>query len=431
MSSLLFVQFYVCFCCLLSKTSALTDTITPTLSLSDGKTLVSKHGKFELGFFSPGSSKNRYLGIWYKNIRVTTVVWVANRERPIKDLSGTFMVNSSGNLLLVNSPNGVVWSSNSSGQVQNPVTQLLDSGNLVIKEEKDVNSEAYVWQSFDYPCDTLLPGMKLGWDLKVGLNRRLSSWKNSEDPSPGDLTLGIELHEYPEGVIRKGSTKYFRTGPWNGIRISGTPNLKSNSLYSLNFISNEEEVYYTYQFYNESIIGSLVLNQTTSLVERHIWLEAEQIWKTVSSRPQDYCDDYGACGANGLCNILATPVCQCLIGFKPKSPDRWKSIDTSQGCIRNKPLDCKSTEGFNKFVNLKLPDTTNSWFPTDGGDLYIRMSASSLEGTKNGTTGKSDPGEAKDGTKWIIPVTVVVPIAVISGIILVIYYNWKGRTTTK
>lgn len=32
-----------------------------------------------LALFSPGSTKNRYLGIWYKKISIKTVVWVANR----------------------------------------------------------------------------------------------------------------------------------------------------------------------------------------------------------------------------------------------------------------------------------------------------------------------------------------------------------------
>ncbi|RXH83015.1 hypothetical protein DVH24_003513 [Malus domestica] len=61
----------------------------------------------------------------------------------------------------------------------------------------------YLWQSFDYPSDTWLPGMKLGWDLRTGLKQLLSSWKDSEDPSPGDFTYGIEtkLQAYPEAYI--------------------------------------------------------------------------------------------------------------------------------------------------------------------------------------------------------------------------------------
>ena len=49
------------------------DSIRMDQSISDGETLVSSGKSFELGFFSPGSSNNRYLGIWYKN-EPTTVV---------------------------------------------------------------------------------------------------------------------------------------------------------------------------------------------------------------------------------------------------------------------------------------------------------------------------------------------------------------------
>jgi hypothetical protein len=62
----------------LSDFSYATNSITQSQSLRDDMTLVSKNGRFELGFFNPGSSKNRYLGIWLKNISVKTVVWVAN-----------------------------------------------------------------------------------------------------------------------------------------------------------------------------------------------------------------------------------------------------------------------------------------------------------------------------------------------------------------
>ena len=51
-----------------------------------------------------------------------------------------------------------------------------------------------------------------------------------------------------------------------------------------------------------------------------------------------------------------------------------------------------------------------------------------LQGTNNGTKGKADPGEKKDGTKWVI---IVATTAGISGILILSYYIWKGRTRTQ
>ena len=73
-------------------------------------------------------------------------------------------------------------------------------------------------QPYNYPSDTWLPGMKLGWDLRTGLERRLTAWKSPYDPSPGELSCRIELHNYREIVMKNGSKIYSRTGPWNGIR---------------------------------------------------------------------------------------------------------------------------------------------------------------------------------------------------------------------
>ncbi|RWR88167.1 S-locus glycoprotein [Cinnamomum micranthum f. kanehirae] len=76
------------------------DTITPIQSVRDGETLVSAGKNFALGFFSPENSKNRYIGIWFNNIPNKTVVWVANRENPVRDSSGILTINA-GNLELV------------------------------------------------------------------------------------------------------------------------------------------------------------------------------------------------------------------------------------------------------------------------------------------------------------------------------------------
>jgi hypothetical protein len=338
------------------------DSIKSTQSLADGKTLVSKDGNFELGFFSPGSSKNRYLGIWY-NIQDKTVVWVANRDSPINDSSGILMINSTASLVLLSQNKSVVWSTSSLKQAQTPLLQLLDTGNLVLTDEKNGNSEDYLWQSFDYPTDTILPGMKHGWDLKRGLNRRLIAWKNWDDPSSGDFTFEVTLHNYPEAYMFQGRVLYFRSGPWNGFGFSGVPALKTNPVFAFTFVYSQDEVYYMYTLKDKSLLTRAVTNQTTSIFQSFTRKETAQSWNLYSSLPADRCDSYGVCGANGRCIITESPVCQCLKGFKPKSQQKWDSMDWSQGCVRNKPLNCQEiiTHGFVKFPNLKLPETTYTW----------------------------------------------------------------------
>ncbi|KAL4619328.1 hypothetical protein ACB092_06G071000 [Castanea dentata] len=337
------------------------DIITQSQPLSDSKgtTLVSKDGGFVLGFFSPGNPNNRYLGIWYNNIPIRTVVWVANRRNPINGSSGVLMVNNYGELVLLNQNSTVAWSANSTKEARNPIVQLLDSGNLVLREENEENPENYLWQSFDYPSDTWLPGMKLGWDLRTGLERRLTAWKSPDDPSPGELSWGIELHDYPEIVMKKGSDKFFRTGPWNGRVFSGVPELRATPVYDFSFVHNNDEVYFMFHMIKTSLITRAVMNQTQ--YERYIWVDGK--WKRYLYLPRDNCDAYNLCGAYGNCIIGESPACQCVQGFKPKSPDTWNPDEWSKGCVRSTQLSCQDKDkiGFDKFFGYKLPDTTYSW----------------------------------------------------------------------
>lgn len=78
---------------LIHQSFGATETTTTTHFLKDGDynfTLPS--GIFEMGFFSPGNSKNRYVGIWYKNVSDRTVVWIANREALLRSGSGVLKI---------------------------------------------------------------------------------------------------------------------------------------------------------------------------------------------------------------------------------------------------------------------------------------------------------------------------------------------------
>ncbi|KAK9025807.1 hypothetical protein V6N11_038662 [Hibiscus sabdariffa] len=341
------------------------DTISPSESLTGGMTLVSNGGTFALGFFSPGTSENHYLGIWYNNIPMQTVVWVANRMNPINDSTGLLKIETSGRIVLQVQNTTAVWSTNTTASARTPVLQLLDSGNLVVRNGEDSNPENYLWQSFDYPTDTMLPGMKIGVDLRTGMDRRLTAWKNWDDPSPGDLVYGVELEGSPEMVLWKGLQKYSRSGLWIGNGFSGAPNSGLSWIFDYKFVWNENEVYYICFLKNNSVMSRVVLNQTDSARERYTWNPETQTWQQTIAMPTDYCDRYERCGLNGICDNNNLPsYCQCLTGFMPEWPERWNSSDYSGGCIHSKPLDCQNGDAFIRIRNVKTPDTTNSWVST-------------------------------------------------------------------
>ena len=112
--------------------------------LSGNQTISSKGGIFELGFFTPGNSKNYYIGIWHKQF-LEYVVWVANRETPLSNkTSSVLRVNQDENLVLLNKLNRTVWSTTIPLIASNSTaTELLDIGNLVSRDGS--NSSVVIW----------------------------------------------------------------------------------------------------------------------------------------------------------------------------------------------------------------------------------------------------------------------------------------------
>ncbi|KAH9803033.1 G-type lectin S-receptor-like serine/threonine-protein kinase [Citrus sinensis] len=354
-------------CFLLSniRTASTRDTIGLGQSIRDGETLVSANESFELGFFSPGKSKSRYLGIWYKKIANGTVTWVANRDAPLPDRSGVLSISSQGNgtLILLNSTNGIVWSFNAARTAQNPVALLLESGNFVVKSGNDNDSDNFLWQSFDYPTHVLLPGMKLGVNLVTGLKRFMSSWKSADDPAQDNYIYEVDPRGVPQAVFRKGSKIKFRAGPWNGLHWTGTPQLQPNPVYTFEYVSNENEVFYRFNLIKSSVLTMMVINPQGE-PQRLTWMEQTQKWAPFmpfSGLILDQCDNYALCGAYAICNMNSNSArCECLEGFVPKSPSEWDLLDTSDGCIRRTQLDCEHGDGFLKRESVKLPDTSFS-----------------------------------------------------------------------
>ncbi|GMJ14637.1 hypothetical protein like AT1G11340 [Hibiscus trionum] len=337
------------------------DTITPDHFIQDNndEVIVSSGNIFALGFFSPGSSRNRYVGIWYYQIPVKTVVWVANRYNPINDTSGILRIDGRGNLALFQGNQTLpVWSTDISiAGAGNSFAQILDSGNLVLLQN-DTGNEV-LWQSFAYPTNTLLSHMKIGYNFRTGLNQSYTSWKSPDDPGVGNFSFRMNPGVSPQMVLYKGSVPVWRSGTWTGKMWSGIPEMAQNFLFNNSFVNTDDELSFSSDTINASLMTRYVTNET-GVSQRILWNNASQSWIISYTTPIELCDIYGHCGRNGYCNpYLGDFECTCFPGFEPKSPQTWLIRDGSGGCVRKSGISmCRNGEGFVKFPHTKVPDTS-------------------------------------------------------------------------
>ncbi|CAL5411055.1 unnamed protein product [Camellia sinensis] len=299
-----------------SQHCSATDTLTQSQQISVGETLISSGQIFELGFFSPSKSSKQYVGIWYKKVprSVRKVIWVVNRKNALKvkatnSASSSLTIGKDGNLRILD--------------------VLSDRGDLTLK---DSVSGLILWESFNYPCDTFLPGMMLGMNTKTGEKR-------------------------------------FISGPWDGSKFIGVVDIDNGYGSGFNLVHDNQQgsVYITWHTYNTSDVQFMFLTPDGTLT---IMLGNEQVknpyvtWMASLNRR----DIYGVYGPFGVCNNNKSPNCLCLKGFVPSSTDEWWKGNWAGGCVRKTELLCEKNtsslassgkahnDGFWKLSSMKLPD---------------------------------------------------------------------------
>ncbi|XP_050204655.1 G-type lectin S-receptor-like serine/threonine-protein kinase At4g03230 isoform X2 [Mercurialis annua] len=347
----------ICICCEMIILCSLllysyaADTIAVNTTLRDGETLISAGGRFELGFFTPaGTSENaRYVGIWYYKLDPRTVVWVANREKPLLNTGGYFSVQS-GNLEVFDPFGKSSWSTNLKAQVRYKLeARLMDSGNLILTNQVGM----MVWQSFEHPTDTFLPGMNLKHIIM------LTSWTSQVDPAPGKFMFKQDQNNKNQFVILNDYIAHWKSGVSGEFFTSEKVPSKVSHLL-LNYTSvrlNGTTVYSSSYNYNNTrvVISFNGEIQYWSLTDRGEWsLEWQQ--------PKDRCSVLEACGVFGSCNNNNKMLCKCLAGFKPKLADEWSKGIFTSGCI-SKSTACGIDDDM--FLNLKMMRVENTEIKLD------------------------------------------------------------------
>ncbi|XWS68546.1 hypothetical protein CRYUN_Cryun04dG0099400 [Craigia yunnanensis] len=352
LQTVLFCSFILC--------SSAKETITVNNSISDdeGDRLVSPGKRFELGFFTPNGSSNtrRYVGIWYYGSNPQTVVWVANRDKPLLDDSGVLVVGEDGNLKVLDGSGKSFWSTNleamSSGYRK---AKLTNAGNLVLSNEEQENHSATIfWQTFDNPTDTFLPGMRIDGDMI------LTSWKSYDDPAPGNFTFQIDQERINQFIIWKRTTWYWKSGvSGKFIGPDGMPSAMPSaiSFFLSNFTSvvlhNESMPHLTSSLYSDT---RLIISFSGQI--QYLKWDSEKIWSLIWAEPRDKCSVYNACGNFGSCNNNNDLMCKCLPGFAPSSPADWNTEDYFDGCTRKSRICNKNAES-DTFLSLNMMEVGN------------------------------------------------------------------------
>uniref|UniRef100_A0A7N2LM88 Bulb-type lectin domain-containing protein n=1 Tax=Quercus lobata TaxID=97700 RepID=A0A7N2LM88_QUELO len=116
--------------------------------------------------------------------------------------------------------------------------QEQSTGNFVLQEQ---STGRQLWQSFDYPTHTLLPGMKLGVNQKTGHTWSLRSWRGEMVPEVGSFTFGLDPNQTNRLVILWHGNIYWTSEPWNNSQFK-----LPYSSNDFSYVSNENETYFNY-----------------------------------------------------------------------------------------------------------------------------------------------------------------------------------------
>jgi serine/threonine protein kinase len=262
------------------------------------------------------------------------------------------------------------------------MASMLDTGNLVLLN----GSNSIVWQSFDSPTDTLLPNQT----YSVKNNVTMYGWQKTGVWTPSNYSLGWGgwsvvnvTYQSPRGLglLSLAWTTPDNRNLWYNYSTETLTFWSPRTDYSLTVLSEDGEL----RGLNSSGKYEVVANSTDMGSQgrlRRLTLDVDGNWRMYSWFPgsstqwsvvwtavSDSCDVMGFCGPFAICE---SGVCLCPAGFK-----FINATDTSQGCERIDPL-ASSCVG-NATDGQGFPDTLMKMTGIDypyGGDYQFFSSVS-------------------------------------------------------
>ncbi|KAK3226287.1 hypothetical protein Dsin_006149 [Dipteronia sinensis] len=313
-----------------------------SLSVEDSSHVLTSPDKtFTCGFYSVGDENAYWFSVWFTNSSDRTVVWMANRDRPVNGQGSKVSLRRNGAMVLTDVDGTVIWMTNTTS-TRADRAELLDSGNLVLKDLQG----KILWQSFDFPTDTLLPNQYLT------KNTKLISKLGSGNFGSGFYTFYFDndnvlrlIYDGPDTssvywpnpdwtVFQNGRTKY------NSSRIAVLDDMGS-------FLSSD-----IFQF-SAIDMGFGIKRRLTMDYDGNLRLYSLNMngsWMISYEALRQQCNVHGICGKNGICVYTPEPECSCPPGYEVTEPGNW-----NKGCKPKFNRTCSNTQQV-KFIELPHVD---------------------------------------------------------------------------
>ncbi|KAI9120456.1 hypothetical protein K1719_007489 [Acacia pycnantha] len=275
------------------------------LFVGDNDCWVSSNGDFAFGFFNISDQPNLYrIGIHYNSKSIPTsqqtVVWTAGADITVGNRS-YFHFTQQGELILFDFLRGIPTWTSKTGNQSVVSAALRDNGNLVLLDKE----QNIVWQSFDDPSDTLLPGQSLYGDrtLRAASKNSLSSYYSLHLSASGHLQLHWESSIIYWVSNSPSASNLSAFLPFNGALQLREPSLKP--VWSVFGEDHNDSV--NYRFLRLDSDGNLRL---------YSWIETTQLWRPVWQAVENQCKVFATCGQRGICGFTTSGATDCWCPFE-------------------------------------------------------------------------------------------------------------------
>ncbi|PKU64839.1 G-type lectin S-receptor-like serine/threonine-protein kinase SD3-1 [Dendrobium catenatum] len=269
-------------------------------------TWTSQNGVFAFGFLRDYESDDAgfVVGIWYnlRNIGESVPVWVVGAGVRVSENS-TLQLSMDGSLVLVDfSRHGLpVWSS-STAYLGVETATLMNNGNLVLMGSGD----RVVWESFNSPTDTLLPGQPLSFpqSLQASLADSASSYYSFEiNKRSGDISL-----------VWEDNVTYWSSHLSQPVDVREV-HLEADGLLGLFDVQGGLAWFCYTEDYKDPFVAFRRLRiDADGNLRIYSWNNASSSWKVSWQAVPSQCHVFGFCGLYHVCRYNSSgPSCECLL----------------------------------------------------------------------------------------------------------------------